>query len=50
MLLIKTDQFEHCSQTSFVQVGLMQDPKKAEGLGWGDSVKLVTADVTSNAT
>lgn len=29
---------------------LLQDPKKAEGLGWGDTVKLVTADVTSDAT
>ncbi|KAL3146614.1 hypothetical protein ABBQ32_000846 [Trebouxia sp. C0010 RCD-2024] len=27
-----------------------RDPKKAEGLGWGDTVKLVTADVTSDAT
>ena len=29
---------------------LVQDPKKAEGLGWGDTVKLVSADVTSDAT
>lgn len=27
-----------------------RDPKKAEGLGWNESVKLVSADVTSNAT
>ncbi|DBB06761.1 TPA: hypothetical protein ACH3X3_009428 [Trebouxia sp. C0006] len=27
-----------------------RDPKKAEGLGWNNSVKLVSADVTSSAT
>ena len=27
----------------------VQDPKKAEGLGWNDKVKPVTADVTSSA-